>query len=139
MKRSREQLDRIAAAARERYRKRKAARLCTDCAAGLQESDTRLCVECTERRLRTEARYERTHRAQRRAYARKWAKLRRPQQLAYTKRKRWERKVAGLCTVCGVPALDDSVFCQEHRDQHRAHARASWQRKHGAASAAEAK
>jgi hypothetical protein len=39
-----------------------------------------------------------------------------------------QRRVEGLCLRCDVPALDDSDWCEEHRDEARTYARDSMRR-----------
>ncbi len=75
------------------YAHRKAARLCQDCAAGLQEADGLRCVECTA----TRAKATTSPRAHRRRAAWRRARYRR-----------------GLCQDCPAPTVPGRCRCAEH-------------------------
>ena len=86
---------------RARYAALKAARQCVYCAAGLQEGDGITCVECTERKAESRARYE--------ASAKGRAAERRHQ------RKKLARRMAnGQCLSCTRPAGPGRRRCDHH-------------------------
>ncbi len=87
------------------YATRKAAQVCVECAAGLQEEDGLHCVECNERRTETRKRYRKTGGAR---LERKWQT-----------KTRETRKAAGLCTQCPRVAVAGRVRCAEHIAYHR--------------------
>lgn len=104
-----------------RYYARKAARLCVDCEAGLQDEDGVRCLECRERH----ARYLKTQagRAMRAGVDRRFRAQNRAAYNA-SKRSRYERhKLAGLCVWCTDASTDDSLFCPRHLELNRAKSR----------------
>ena len=115
-----------------RYQHRKSARLCVDCAAGLQERDGVRCVECHERNAdAVRSYYERGGNAVRAA----WAKRRYhadPEAARAVRRLLYEtRKLAGICQDCTFPAVDGAAYCLAHLEQRRIRARESMRRKRG--------
>jgi len=117
---------------RAKYAYRRANRLCLYCAAGLQAIDTQLCVECSEKRAAADKRYRRKmNPRRRRKQQREWRAARRDEVNAKRRDYRMDRKSRGLCVTCNTPALDDSVYCERHREATRENARNSWRRRFG--------
>lgn len=107
---------------RAEYQRRKDARLCVTCMAGLQPRDGVRCIECREANGSTTkawaARKVKSRSADgiRSRYQRNRSVL-----LADLRETRLELKSAGVCTRCGCePALDDSVLCATCRPKERA-------------------
>ena len=48
--------------------------------------------------------------------------------MAFSEERYYERKLAGLCVQCGAAALEDSVFCDRHREVSRRYARSERRR-----------
>ncbi len=112
-----------AEAARVRYRTRRNAGKCVRCEAGLQKGDTLYCFECGEVRRREQRKWRRKHSdaivvKQRAKYRRDLERSR-----AQKRADRERRKLEGLCLECVDAALDDSLFCEYHRDVNRLQAR----------------
>lgn len=111
-----------------RYWERRHGRRCVRCDAGLQETDTPdalYCVECIEARVDEQARYDAkpsTKKKKADQARSRYAKA----PATHAKKKRDERngrKAEGKCYHCTEDALEDSNFCQRHRDENRASSR----------------
>lgn len=100
-----------------RYNQRKAQGRCTTCGGMLlpEWGGYVNCPACLERR----GLYRMTKRGRRveRSYRRK-VKVRKATAAA-SRVRRLQRKLAGVCRDCTSPALDDSNYCEPHRELHR--------------------
>lgn len=111
---------------KERYWHRKRNRLCVWCEAGLQPEDTTHCVECTEKRRDSHARYNETRPRKRRE--------RTPEQCvrdASRTRKRRQAKIeTGRCAAdgCSLPPVPGERRCKACRLIQRDAAREWWRR-----------
>lgn len=118
---------------RERRERLKAEGRCQWCAAGLQEADGDLCVECTQKHAESYQRYRARHiekvRERERNQSREYRKARAEQIAAKVRAVRAERKLAGLCLTCGQPAIEDDNECKRHRDLRRKRGREYLRRK----------
>lgn len=108
-----------------------AARLCIDCGAGLQDEDTKRCVECRDRNKRDATRWQKSQsgREKTRAWHRQWTAEHRPLVLERRRAGYMEHKTTGVCVRCREPSLEDSVFCGYHRDVQRLASRVDKARK----------
>ena len=113
---------------RERHRKRVAERrakgLCPKCGKHPPASERSLCASCLERGCKSErARYERG-KAAGDPYGGRNPEGSRRMARERNKRRRRERKEAGLCTGCGeLPPAGGSVVCEVCREARRAEER----------------
>jgi hypothetical protein len=111
------------------YAERKAARLCTDCMAGLQETDGTRCLECATLGAADARRYRAKNKRKTAAITRKYrlANLARAAALA----KKWRVSSARLerCDDCSADAVSGSTFCAKHRARRRLRAREYQRRK----------
>jgi hypothetical protein len=120
---------------RSRYQRLKAERRCVDCTAGLQDGDGVRCIECAEESRAAHARYaarypSRLRKRNREKYRARYERER-EEMAARMREWRMARKATGLCMLCIQPALDDSNFCDVHREQSRIHSRNHHRRKRG--------
>lgn len=111
----------------KRYAQLKAARLCVDCRAGLQDDDGVRCIECAADRSRRSLNYARQHPEVQRAYLTRA----RDRVNAYRRDLRTAKKLARICIDCTEPCLDDNLRCRLHRDAAQTRVRESWRRLHG--------
>lgn len=110
-------------AASERYRTRRAKGACIQCEAGLQEGDSIYCVECAEARKEIQRRYRRRNAAAIADKERERYQRNREESRRYRRELRLRKKLAGQCQSCTEPSLEDSVFCEFHRDENRLRSR----------------
>jgi hypothetical protein len=117
---------------KERYDFRKANRLCADCEAGLQDEDGVCCVECSARRVD----WQKRNPDARRAIHARWRQKNSAKRNAYQRERYEQNKVAGICVQCMQPSLEDSIFCEPHRDASRKVSRETQRRRRAAQRAA---
>ena len=84
------------------YAARKSARLCVDCAAGLQDTDRIRCVECLAVNYAASSAY-------------RTSEIGRAGNRRRLKARRAARTAAGLCIDCGI-ATSGPIRCERHRD-----------------------
>lgn len=111
--------------AKQQYDARKAARRCVKCAAGLQEADGVLCVECREA---NDAYVPPPHvrekiLANKRAKAKAHYAANRDAERERIEARRLNRLTRGICGCCPEPALEDSAWCEGCREVMRARAK----------------
>lgn len=115
--------------------KRRANNQCYECGAGLQESDTVLCVECTERNRLTAERYRYRNRNSVRERSRANARRMRAADPAAdrerVRKRRLQKKLNGECMRCPKLSEHDGYnMCSLHREVELARRRNAWRRKH---------
>lgn len=101
---------------RAQYWQNKLAGLCVECASPLGEDEGVRCDQCVERLRIFRQRYLRTPKGRKAAREKERRKYQSDPNFAAKKREamraRYERnKLAGLCTRCSQPALEDSLEC----------------------------
>ena len=131
-----ERLKKMADAAKGRRRKRVEEHRCIDCNAGLEEGHTKVrCVECLVRGVELSMRWKSTARGKK--AQREWYRRHYQKDVEAARRKERERRYAkkelGICLRCVLPALDDSLYCESHRDYVREMCRENKRRKRSAA------
>jgi hypothetical protein len=111
------------------YQQRKAEGRCVECAGQmLPEWVGRVrCPECNETNNLRTAKYRRTKNGREVTHQLYLARKATPQyaarlkaKAAQVKAKRLAKKLAGLCTWCNAPALEDNGYCATHRAYHLA-------------------
>jgi hypothetical protein len=116
------------------YQQLRADGRCVECRGQMlpEWPQTARCPDCVERLKPTITRYTSSRKG--RAAKRRYYQT----DEAIAARRRWvrardlKRKASGLCKDCGKPALDDSVYCDKHRELHRASSRDYIRRKRAA-------
>lgn len=109
---------------------RRAARLCLQCAAGLQTSDVVLCVECAESRSAARARHELANPGRDRTAKKATRARRRHITNAAARADYLARKLSGRCThkSCSEPQYRTSLVCKRHLRADRKSSREYWRR-----------
>ena len=96
---------------------------CTECGARLFPGDGRLCSECRRGSRLAAASWRAANPAIARQQLVNYRAKNRERVNAYERTYYEERKLAGICVKCTDRALDDSLFCEKHREMERAKAR----------------
>jgi hypothetical protein len=119
----------------ERYWARKLAGKCVSCGAGLpDDASTVRCVECAELVRASALRWRKNNPERAAESANAWLR-RHPEHVRARNRASYQaRKLAGICVHCTQPALDESVYCEKHRDAKRTSSLNVWRRKNGKAA-----
>lgn len=89
---------------RERYAKRKAARVCTDCSTKLEQDDGVKCQFCSDLDASRQLGYRRRPAARR-------------QERKRSARRRAEHRAKGICVFCTAPASSGRAACDLHRER----------------------